>query len=288
VALIGAYEVVRLIARDGMATVYEARQPALGRLVALKRSTSARTTRPWSTTVRLQLPKSPMPDEVLGGACHPLGSVQTFVLVIFACLAAAVAGATASADEPKAPASPDEIVTYRQSGEWTADTRDAVRRARRLLRRHLDDRRPAIVLDVDDTSLSTYACMKAADFDRKEARCGVERALPAIPQILGLYRLARRHDVAVFFVTGRREQARAHTIENLKVEGYTRWKGLRLRPDEQPLSRRDGWKARVRRAIERRGYRIVVNVGDQRSDLDGGHALRSFKLPNPMYVIPTA
>ena len=62
----------------------------------------------------------------------------------------------------------------------------------------------------------------------------------------------------------------------------------RLRPDDQPASRRDGWKARTRRAIERRGYRIVVNVGDQRSDLDGGHALRRFKLPNPMYVIETA
>ncbi len=34
---IGAYEVVRLIARGGMATVYEARQPALDRAVALKR-----------------------------------------------------------------------------------------------------------------------------------------------------------------------------------------------------------------------------------------------------------
>ena len=94
--------------------------------------------------------------------------------------------------------------------------------------------------------------------------------------------------MAVFFVTGRRGRAREDTIDNLKAEGYTGWKGLRLRPDDQPLRRKDGWKARVRRAIERRGYRIVVNVGDQRSDLDGGHSLRSFRLPNPMYVIETA
>ncbi len=210
------------------------------------------------------------------------------LLPIIVCLAPALAGATAIADEPKAPAPPDEIVSYRESGEWVADTRRAARSARRLLRRHLDDPHPAIVLDVDDTALSTYRCMKAAGFDRAEASCGVERTLPAIPQILSLYRLARRHDVAVFFVTGRRGRAREHTIDNLKAEGYTRWKGLRMRPDEQPLSRKDGWKARVRRAIERRGYRIVVNVGDQRSDLDGGHALRRFKLPNPMYVIEKA
>jgi hypothetical protein len=112
--------------------------------------------------------------------------------------------------------------------------------------------------------------------------------LPAIPQTLSLYRYARRHGVTVFFITGRRERAREDTVDNLKAEGYKRWKGLRMRPDDQPLRRKDGWKARMRRNIQRRGYRIVVNVGDQRSDLDAGHALRRFKLPNPMYVIQTA
>jgi hypothetical protein len=29
----------------------------------------------------------------------------------------------------------------------------------------------------------------------------------------------------------------------------------------------------------------VVNLGDQESDLDGGHAERAFKLPNPFYFI---
>ncbi len=210
-------------------------------------------------------------------------------LAIATLIVMAFAGAgSAPADEPEAPASPDEIVEYRQSGEWKADTTRAVRRARRFLGRHLDDERPAIVLDVDDTALSTYACMKAADFDRAEAKCGLKRRLPAIPQTLRVFRFAREHDVAVFFVTGRRERLREVTVANLRYAGYAGWSGLRMRPDEQPASRKDGWKARVRRAIERRGRRIIVNLGDQRSDLDGGHALRSIKLPNPMYRIEQA
>jgi predicted secreted acid phosphatase len=208
--------------------------------------------------------------------------VRIFIAIV---IATAAAANTAHADEPRAPAPPDEIVAYRDSGEWRADTRRQVRRARKVLRRHLDDRRPAIVLDIDDTSLSNYGCLKAVAFDRGAADCS---DLPAIPQTLSLYRYARRHGVTVFFITGRRERARADTVDNLKAEGYKRWKGLRMRPDDQPLRRKDGWKARMRRNIQRRGYRIVVNVGDQRSDLDAGHALRRFKLPNPMYVIQTA
>jgi len=205
---------------------------------------------------------------------------------LIVCLAPAIlAGATATADEPPAPAPPDEIIAYHDSGEWEADTERVVRRARRVLRRHLDDHRPALVLDIDDTSLSNYECLKAVDFDRAAADCG---ARPAIPQTLRLYRYARTHGVAVFFITGRRERARQETVDNLRAEGYRRWKQLRMRPNDQTASRRDGWKARTRRAIERRGYRIVVNLGDQRSDLDGGHALRRFKFPNPMYVIETA
>jgi predicted secreted acid phosphatase len=197
-------------------------------------------------------------------------------------------GGAAPAGEPKAPASPEEIVAYRDSGEWRADNRTAGRRARNTLRRHLFDPRPAIVLDVDDTALSTYGCMKAADFDRAEAGCALRRDLPAVPATLRLFRYARSHGVAVFFVTGRREAQRDLTEANLRRAGYRGYRALHMRPDDQPARRRDGWKARTRRAIRRRGYRILVNVGDQRSDLDGGHALRRIKLPNPMYVIETA
>ena len=182
---------------------------------------------------------------------------------------------------------PDEIVAYHDSGEWARDTTRVVRRARRYLSRRLEDR-AAIVLDVDDTALSTYECLKAVDFDRTRTSCGEAGDLPAIAQTRRLYRYARRHGVAVFFVTGRRERLRGVTARNLREAGYDRWRRLYLRPDREPADRRDGYKARTRARIERRGFRIVVNLGDQRSDLDGGHALRGFKLPNPMYVIDEA
>jgi hypothetical protein len=46
------------------------------------------------------------------------------------------------------------------------------------------------------------------------------------------------------------------------------------------------FKAPVRAAIEADGYTIIANMGDQPSDLAGGHAERTFLLPNPFYRIP--
>jgi hypothetical protein len=46
------------------------------------------------------------------------------------------------------------------------------------------------------------------------------------------------------------------------------------------------FKAPERGKIEAQGYNIIANVGDQPSDLSGGHAERAFQLPNPFYRIP--
>ena len=47
------------------------------------------------------------------------------------------------------------------------------------------------------------------------------------------------------------------------------------------------YKASTRRHIEKLGYDIVLNVGDQWSDLQGGYADRVLKLPNPTYYLPS-
>jgi predicted secreted acid phosphatase len=213
------------------------------------------------------------------------------VKTIFAMIAFLLSGgepAFAAVGPPAAPASPEEIVAYHDSGEWDADMARVIRRARRHLSAHLPDGRPAIVLDIDDTSLSSYECLKALGFDRSKSDCASGGDMPAIPQTRRLYRYARRHHVTVFFITGRRAKIRRTTIDNLHREGYGGRLHVRLRPNRERPGAHDGWKARKRRAIVDSGYRIIANVGDQRSDLDGGAALRTFKLANPMYVIPKA
>ena len=210
--------------------------------------------------------------------------------VIFAMIAFLLSGGgpAAFAQEPQAPASPAEIVAYRESGQWDADIAAVIRKARKQVKRHLADVKPAIVLDIDDTSLSSYRCLKKVHFVRSRSDCAGPGNMPAIRQTRGLYRYARAHHVTVFFITGRRAEIRRTTIANLHRAGYQGALHVRLRPNVERTGEHDGWKARTRGGIQARGYTLVANVGDQRSDLDGGGALRAFKLPNPMYVIPTA
>jgi hypothetical protein len=91
--------------------------------------------------------------------------------------------------------------------------------------------------------------------------------------------------VAVFFITGRRENTRAHTESNLKREGYTTWAGVVLKPDASTDTTVQ-YKSGARATIEGQGYRIIANVGDQYSDLAGGHEDIGFKLTNPFYFLP--
>ena len=94
--------------------------------------------------------------------------------------------------------------------------------------------------------------------------------------------------MTVFFLTGRRQRVRSVTAANLRRAGYTAGWRLITRPNRERPGTHAGFKARRRRAIERQGFRILANVGDQRSDLRGRHAMAAFKLPNPMYLIATA
>lgn len=61
-----------------------------------------------------------------------------------------------------------------------------------------------------------------------------------------------------------------------------------MRPEDHPKTQTvTEYKSGDRSQIVAKGYRIVLNVGDQMSDLLGNpEADHSVKLPNPFYLIP--
>jgi predicted secreted acid phosphatase len=190
-----------------------------------------------------------------------------------------------TAAEPPAPATPAAIIAYHDSGAWARDTTHAIDRGRRALLAFAGSPRPAVVLDIDDTALSSYDCLHRANFDRSALTACARRArMPAIAQTRSLYRFARAQGFTVFFVTGRREAMRAATRRNLRRRGYRGALRITMRGDGPGEGSNAQYKARSRRAIEGRGYDIVLNVGDQPSDLSAGPSGTRVKLPNPMYV----
>ena len=185
--------------------------------------------------------------------------------------------------EPPAPAAPAAIVAYHASRAWAREAGTVTERAWRFIAEHRT-RRAALVLDVDDTALSSYECLAAVGFVRAAGHCADRGEMPPVEPTLHLYRRARALGVTVFFVTRRREGLVAVTRRNLRTAGYGGRLRVRLAPNGGTAAAHRAFKARERERIQRGGWRIVANVGDQRSDITGGSARRAFKLPNPMYV----
>jgi acid phosphatase len=149
----------------------------------------------------------------------------------------------------------------------------------------------ALVLDIDETSLSSYCEMKKEDFGFISQMFDGWVASPedsmVLPGTLRLFNRARARGIEVFFITGRAEKFRAATVRGLETAGYKGWKGLSLRDAAQEHVSTVAYKSEERKKITAAGYRIVMSVGDQWSDLNGEpKAEISVKLPNPFYYLP--
>src|SRR5215204_2436871 len=90
-------------------------------------------------------------------------------------------------------------------------------------------------------------------------------AIPSIAPTLELYETARRHDIAVFFITGRGEKLRAVTEANLKNTGDTVFAGATFNSPDYKEPSIVPFKSGARAAIEEQGYTIIANVGGQDS-----------------------
>jgi HAD superfamily, subfamily IIIB (Acid phosphatase) len=167
----------------------------------------------------------------------------------------------------------------------------------------------SVLFDIDDTTLNTYSyeIYSSFVFNPTTNAAFVNACLttgcvfPAVPHMVDLEHFAEAHGYTIFFLTGRPQNAttnqRPGTLANLTAAGYDVTDANVYLKDASgatqpwlsscaPTCTTTQYKSLTRQHIESLGYDIVANFGDQFSDLNGGFADETFKVPNPMYFLP--
>lgn len=203
--------------------------------------------------------------------------------------------ATVHADTMNLDTVKQELVRYHNTGEYMHQVAVVDDLAKEYLTQRINQnknssqpKKLAIILDIDETSLSNYPDMLHMSFggSKKDILDAIAKAQdPTIQPTLKLFQFAAKNHVSVFFVTGRPESLRSQTVKNLETGGYYEYSGLFMCPDSYKNTSIIPFKSDTRKAIEAKGYDIVLNVGDQESDFAGGYEDKKFKIPNPYYYL---
>lgn len=181
-----------------------------------------------------------------------------------------------------------EITAYVDTGKYHDDIVAVAAEATAWLERRAAQGgvRLTVVFDLDETLISNWSHMKQMGFGYVPAAWTAwvqSGGAPAIEPVKEVYRTARRLGIDVVFLTGRSESDRGGTEKNLRAIGCGDYAALLCQPDLTKEST-GKFKAATRARLEAEGRVIIANIGDQDSDLAGGHAEKTFKLPNPFYV----
>jgi hypothetical protein len=266
----------------------------------------------------------------------------------------------ASTGNPAAPAVAGWTLGLNTDSNYDADAQQVAWQGSDWLSARANDHKypnKAIVLDVDDTTLTTwnYELFSNWDFNGGTNTTFVGGSngsftgnlFPATPGMLDMVQQAKAEGYAIFFLTGRPDSQHEETIANLvddaaagypdltsvtigtqsapeidaeypaptavdighdsTINGGTNFAdGLFTKPAvgyypsylNQPqfcgpsitagvscptVLYKSGTRAYIEQVLH---YQIVGNFGDQFSDLQGGFAVKTFKMPNPNYYLP--
>lgn len=189
---------------------------------------------------------------------------------------------------------------YAYCGQYMADFQKVIDQATTYIEAHKNVTKPAIALDIDETSLSNWEEIEQDDFGfLTSGSCSLDQGVgcgdaawelsaraSAIKPTLELFKNARLAKIDIFFITGRhdRPDLREATERNLRDVGYVGYTDLVMQPKLSATVR--GFKAAARKQIQDNGYTIIANIGDQFSDLDENPGETQFHVPNPFYFLP--
>ena len=147
-----------------------------------------------------------------------------------------------------------QLIDYKCFGAYDRDVAQVLKEAKTYVEqrsaRATPDEKLAIVLDIDETSISNWVNLSTDDFGffqkgectlQPKEPCGFDEWIAKqtpdpIRPTLDLFATAKAKDIKVFFISARREEQRADTVKNLIATGYKDWDDLILKQPNDPPS----------------------------------------------------
>lgn len=182
--------------------------------------------------------------------------------------------------------------------QHASDVKAMMKKARLLLRDQLDRRcggdprgcKAMVVFDIDETLFNnyTYWANETPPFSLDDTNWtayvqGCETSVNK--PVRAFYKLAQDQGVKVGVITGRPVSESGITKDCLREKGITDWAAYIGKPNSSTQTA-SVFKAQARASLQKKGFTILVSVGDQISDMAGGHMGGGIWLPNPIYFIP--
>jgi predicted secreted acid phosphatase len=205
-------------------------------------------------------------------------------------------GPVSAVEPPNLSTAKQQVAAYVISGEYGREVVKVAAEANKQLIRRIPKGIPksakhsqklAVVFDIDETTLSNVRHIQANDYGylpKVWDAWVAEGQATAIYPVQAVYNTAVNAKVDIFFITGRTPDGAAATERNLRQVGYETWTRILYKPADFAESNR-AFKIDARRKLTAEGYLIILNIGDQNSDLLGGYAEKVYKLPNPFYIV---
>lgn len=184
-----------------------------------------------------------------------------------------------------------QVISYYEELAHEADVEKILNQAKEIIESTSALAEYAIVFDIDETSLNHYESLKQADFPQAENhqiwhQLISSTSVTPIKATLKFYQYCLSKKLKVFFISARLSEYLDLTKQALKNAGFSSFEDVFVFPEniaEYNSEDFKSFKADKRAYIESLGYKILISIGDQSSDLTGGHTLNTFQLPNYIY-----
>jgi acid phosphatase len=180
------------------------------------------------------------------------------------------------------------VTEYYEYGTWEKEIEGVIDEAMKKVRELRKGGMSTAVFDIDETCMSNFVLFKELGFVLTDSGWNAwtsAKMSTAIPPVKKLYDYLIAENYRIIFLTGRDESIYRATYNNLIKEGYTKFDTLICKGSDISQLTAAEYKSTVRKQLTEAGYNIVVNTGDQWSDLEGGNSGLMIRIPNYLYLI---